>query len=436
MKKALCVLLALALMLSLSVVPAFASGEASGASGEASASMDFFSSMTAEITGPYEIEETEVETESHGLTLRGILTVPVTGAEGEKFPVAVLTHGFNGGNFDVADIAEALGKNGVASVRFNLTSYGDSDGEYVDVTFTTEKEDVLAALEFAKSLDFADTDNLFLIGKSQGGFDSCLASLDCEDEIKALILWYPAICIPDDFKSGRVQFVTFDPEIIPETLSFMGMFEVSRAFIEEGMSIDPLKDFTTFQKDVLIIHGTSDFIVNYDYAVELADAYPSAELITIEGGGHGFMGEGLTLALDATVAFVLDHVAGDAEQFSLIIHEPDDAAYSYIRCDGYLGDTPFGYFLACPDEGDDFSHFDFTPDFFAGIEGDFNLADFRAEISLGYNDYSAEEALLQAMMGNPGRTEHLASVQFAPEYGARYEYSVVPTGDGYSLEAE
>ena len=310
MKKALCVILTLVLVLSLGVVPALASGEASGASGEASASLDFFTSMSVEIEGPYKIEESEVETRRDDVTLRGILTVPVTDAE--KLPVAVLTHGFNGGNYDVADIAEALGKNGIASVRFNLTGYGDSDGEYVDVTFTTEKEDVLAALDFAKSLDFADTDNLFLIGKSQGGFDSCLASLDCEDEINALILWYPAICIPDDFHNGRVQFVPFDPENIPETLDFMGMFQVSRAFIEEGMSIDPLKDFTVFRKDVLIIHGTSDFIVNYDYAVELADAYPSAELVTIAGGGHGFSGDGLMKALDATLAFVQEHLVSDA----------------------------------------------------------------------------------------------------------------------------
>ena len=311
MKKTLCILMTLALIFALPTLPAFASGEASGASGEASgASMDFFASMFPEIEGPYEIEESEVEIESHGLTLRGILTVPVTDAE--KIPVAVLTHGFNANYSDMDQIAEALGKNGIASVRFNLTGCGNSDGEYVDVTFTSEKEDVLAALAFAKSLDFADTDNLFLIGKSQGGFDSALASIDCEDEINALILWYPAICIPDDFKAGRVQFVPFDPENIPETLDFMGMFEVSREFIEEGMSIDPLEDFTVFQKDVLIIHGTADQIVNYDYAVALADAYPHAEFITIEGGGHGFSGEGLMTALDATVAFVQAHIVGNA----------------------------------------------------------------------------------------------------------------------------
>ena len=308
MRRLFSILLALVLLCSLFCVPAQASGEASGeASGGASGNP--YADMSVEITGPYEIEETEVETQRGDIILRGILTVPVTDAE--KLPVAVLTHGFNANLADMEQIAEALGKNGIASVRFNLTSYGNSDGEYVDVTFTTEKEDVLAALDFAKSLDFADTDNLFLIGKSQGGFDSALASIDCEDEINALILWYPAICIPDDFKNGRVQFVSFDPENIPETLDFMGIFEVSRAFIEEGMSIDPLKDFTVFQKDVLIIHGTSDFIVDYDYAVELADAYPSAELITIEGGGHGFSGDGLMTALDATVTFVQEHLVGD-----------------------------------------------------------------------------------------------------------------------------
>ena len=122
------------------------------------------------------------------------------------------------------------------------------------------------------------------------------------------------------------------------------------------------------------------------------------------------------------------------EQFSLIIIEPDDPEYSYIRCDYYLGDTQFGYFLGCPDEGDDFTHFDLTPDMFEGIETGYDLSDFHAELYLGYNENSGVDALMQAMMGNTGRAEFLASLQFAPEYGERYEYRIIPADDGYMLE--
>lgn len=277
------------------------SGEASGgaSSGEASGGM----MAAVEITGPYEIEETDVQCESHGLTLRGKMVVPVTDGD-EKLPMAVLTHGFTSTYSDMNEIAEALGKNGIASVRFDLTGNGISDGEYVDTTFTSQKEDILNELEFVKTLDFVDTDKLFLCGKSQGGFDSALAAVDCADEICGLILWYPALCIPEDFKAGRVMFTSFDVDNIPETLAIQGNISVSRAYIEEGLSIVPNEDFTAFEKPVLIIHGDSDNIAPYHYAEELAAAYADAEFILIEGGGHGFSGDGLSTALDATVAFI------------------------------------------------------------------------------------------------------------------------------------
>ena len=291
----------------------FAYAEDSSGMSEGSGGDSAGSSAAAAVTGPYEITETDVECESHGLTLRGKMVVPVTEGQ-EKLPVAVLTHGFMSNNADMSDIAEALGRNGIASVRFDLTGSGASDGDYADTTFTWQKEDILNELAFARSLDFADPENLFLCGKSQGGFDSAMAAVDCEEEINALILWYPAICIPDDFKAGRVQFTPFDPENIPEVLPIMGPFSVSRAYIEEGMAIDPLKDFAVFQKDVLIIHGTNDFVVAYEYAQKLAEAYPHAELITIDGGGHGFMGDGLQTALSETLRFVQEHLVGDGEQ--------------------------------------------------------------------------------------------------------------------------
>lgn len=281
------------------------SGEASGgaSSGEASGGM----MAAVEITGPYDIEETDVQCESHGLTLRGKMIVPVTDGE-EKLPMVVLTHGFTSTYSDMNEIAEALGKNGIASVRFDLTGNGISDGEYVDTTFTSQKEDILNELAFVKTLDFVDTDKLFLCGKSQGGFDSAMAAVDCADEICGLILWYPALCIPEDFKAGRVMFTSFDVDNIPETLAIQGGISVSRAFIEEGLSIVPNEDFTTFEKPVLIIHGDSDNIAPYAYAESLAAAYADAEFILIEGGGHGFSGDGLVTALDATVAFIQERI--------------------------------------------------------------------------------------------------------------------------------
>ncbi len=124
----------------------------------------------------------------------------------------------------------------------------------------------------------------------------------------------------------------------------------------------------------------------------------------------------------------------EGEKFSIVVHEPENGDYSYLRCDVYLGDTLFTTQYGCPDEGDDFTHFDCTPEVFQGIEGDHSLSEFRAELFVGKNGYSKEEALMQAMMGNVGDSVPLSTLQFTPEFGRQYEYRLVPEGESYSLE--
>ncbi|MBQ1492387.1 MAG: alpha/beta hydrolase, partial [Blautia sp.] len=197
----------------------------------------------------------------------------------------------------------------IASVRVSLTGSGDSEGLYEDTTLTTQKEDILNVLAYVKGLDIADTNNLFLCGKSQGGLGSALAAVDCEEDINALCLWFPAFCIPDDFRGGRVMFTEFDLNDIPEKVEIFENYAVGKAMIEENLAMDPYALVSPFAKDVLIIHGDSDGIVNYSYSEKLNETYANSELVTIEGGDHGFGGDNELYALDQTVKFIQAHLA-------------------------------------------------------------------------------------------------------------------------------
>ena len=259
-----------------------------------------------EIPGPYEIETTRISVPSNGLNLDAILTVPVT--EEKKYPMVILTHGFMGDYHDTENMAIALGKNGFASIRMSLTGSGESEGEYQDTTFSTQKEDVIHVLDYAKQLDITDTENLFLAGKSQGGFASANAAIDVEDEINAICLFFPAFCIPDDFRSGKVMFATFDPNNVPDSIEMFPGFAVGKGMIEEGLAMDVYEHFPVIQKDVLIIHGDCDSIVNVSYSEKMADLYPHAELVIIEGGDHGFVGDDELRALADMVKFFSEHL--------------------------------------------------------------------------------------------------------------------------------
>lgn len=259
------------------------------------------------ITGPYEIEQTEVEFPSRDVTLTGILTVPQ--GEQEKYPMAILTHGFLGNTSDTDNLGQYLGRHGIAALQINLMGSGTSGGKYVDSDFNTQPEDILNALAYAKGLDVTDTNNLFLVGKSQGGFDSALAALQCEDEINAICLWFPAFCIPDDFRAGKVMFQPFDVNDVPESVEMFPGYAVGRGMIEQAMAMDIEEVFPKFGKDVLIIHGEDDDVVNVSYAQKMAPLYPHATLTILPDGGHGFQGQNELDALAYTYAFIMNHIA-------------------------------------------------------------------------------------------------------------------------------
>lgn len=74
-------------------------------------------------------------------------------------------------------------------------------------------------LDYAKHLDFVDTENIFLVGKSMGAVDAVLANQIRASDIKAMVLWYPGFGISDAVKHGFLLGEFFDPENLPETLT-------------------------------------------------------------------------------------------------------------------------------------------------------------------------------------------------------------------------
>lgn len=67
-------------------------------------------------------------------------------------------------------------------------------------------------------------------------------------------------------------------------------------------------DVTTYDKDILILHGDRDGIVDVSYSARAAEQYPSAELEIISGAGHGFSGENFDLAMGYLLDYLASHI--------------------------------------------------------------------------------------------------------------------------------
>lgn len=228
-----------------------------------------------------------------GLTIRGNLFY----TEGERLPIVIISHGFMANQKTVMKYAKQFAKWGYAAFCFDFNGgclKGKSDGKTTDMTVFTEREDLKAVISYAKSLSFTDSGRLILMGCSQGGFVSALTAAQLQEEVTKLILFYPALCIPDDARKGQMILARFDPENIPEVVK-CGPMKLGRCYPACVKDMDPFAEISVYQGPVLIVHGDADKIVNVSYAIQANKAYKKragqraeCHLKVIEGAGHGF----------------------------------------------------------------------------------------------------------------------------------------------------
>lgn len=235
--------------------------------------------------------KTEFSCNREGLTIRGTEYRCETMAERQDgWPIAVICHGFGGNQYDLAFYAEAFADMGYAVYCFDFCGgcvVGKSDGSSLDMTIETEAKDLKTVLDYAKSLPYTDERHILLTGGSQGGYVAGIVAAERAAEIERLILFYPALCIPDDARAGRLGGGNYDVDRVPEVIDTFGV-KISRKFHEGVVDKDAVTQICGFRGPVLLIHGSEDMLVNNRYAKAAAKAYENCHLQILEGAGHGF----------------------------------------------------------------------------------------------------------------------------------------------------
>lgn len=228
-------------------------------------------------------EMREISCTSGGNRLYGEAFIPRTPG---KHPAVVLSHGYNGTHMGFYAMVDTLAKLGYVCYCYDFAGgsvHSRSEGHTEEMTLFTERQNLLDVIDMVRSWDCVDTENVFLLGESQGGCVSALAAPYAAGKINSIVLVYPALCIPDD---GFALFPT--RENVPDTVTIMGM-RLGRVFYEPFYDdFDIYKEIAGYQGDVLIIHGTEDSLVKPEYAALASNVYDHCELHLIFGAGHGF----------------------------------------------------------------------------------------------------------------------------------------------------
>lgn len=200
--------------------------------------------------------------------------------------------------------AEALAEQGYVVYCFDFcggSSGCRSDGSTLEMSVFTEQADLEAVIAMMQGLEYVDSENLFLMGTSQGGAVSAITGAAHKEEIRGMVLLYPAFLLAE-----RANELFQSVEEIPDTYFFLWM-EVGRVYFEPLIGYDIYEEIAAYDRDVLMIHGDADSIVPLTYSERALEVYPSSELKVISGGGHGFYGEDARQVIDYMLEYLEAH---------------------------------------------------------------------------------------------------------------------------------
>ena len=233
------------------------------------------------------ISENNFEVKRGNLSIRGI----EYRSEGTNLPIVIVCHGFLATYRTTKHYAKQFAKWGYAAYCFDFIGGGigsKSDGKLDEMSVMTEKEDLNSVINYVCELPYTNSEELILMGCSQGGFVSAMVASELKEKIKKLILLYPALCIPDDARKGKMMVFKFDPMNIPKTISF-GPLKLGGLYAKAVVDIDPYEEISGYEGDVLILHGLKDKIVDSSYAQRAYKTYGrKCSLSFLPNAGHGF----------------------------------------------------------------------------------------------------------------------------------------------------
>lgn len=223
--------------------------------------------------------------------LSAVCNSPVAPSRAEKCPVAVLCHGFGSSKEDglLRQVAVELERRGVATLLFDFAGSGASVGPkftFADMTVATEAEDLVAVVEYANRLPFAD--GVVVVGHSMGGAVAILAASELgRRKVKALALLAPAVSLREDAVRGSILGARFNPADPPRELSlFGGSVTLGRDYISVAQETNFLSEAAKYKGPALIVYGSSDAVVPPTYGEYLEQVMPSAKLKVHRGFDH------------------------------------------------------------------------------------------------------------------------------------------------------
>jgi uncharacterized OsmC-like protein/pimeloyl-ACP methyl ester carboxylesterase len=205
--------------------------------------------------------------------------------DGEPSAYALFAHCFTCGKDVLAAkrIATALGTKGIATLRFDFTGLGSSEGDFANATFSSNVADLVRAADHLRSARRAPA---ILIGHSLGGA-AILAAAEKIPEAKAVV----TIAAPSDPAHVTGLFRDHLDRIREQgkaEVSLAGRpFTIKREFLDDVAEQRLLDQVKQLHKALLVMQSPTDDTVGIDNATRIfvAARHPKS-FVSLSGADH------------------------------------------------------------------------------------------------------------------------------------------------------
>lgn len=219
---------------------------------------------------------------SRGLLLSGSVELP---EDASPKAFAVFSHCFtcNKNLINVKYISETLSEKRIATLRFDFTGLGDSEGNFAQTDFSSNIDDLRSAAKFLQENYEAPK---LLVGHSMGGAASIVASAHIES-VKAVTV----LGTPSTLDHIRRVFVSKLDEIMSRGSAMVDVagreMEIGKALVEDLDRYNIKRTLNTLNLPLLIMHSPEDEMVNIEHATNIfmAARHPKS-FIALDGIDH------------------------------------------------------------------------------------------------------------------------------------------------------
>ncbi|PAV31761.1 alpha/beta hydrolase [Leuconostoc lactis] len=232
-----------------------------------------------------------VNTTINGLTLRGTAHVP-EGVIG-PVPTVLLFHGFGAVRDEYfcsfVQISRQLAKRGIAAIAFDFSGHGESDGDFIDFTFSNEVYEGTQLVAFVKTLDFVDETRVALLGMSLGSVAASMVAGLVGDAVMGLCLWSPAAVFQDEILENQTLQGKSIATVAEDGYFDFNSMKLGPQFFEDVKTLDIYPTAKQYLGPVKIIHGADDTIAPVSYAQKYVDTYQQpVDLTVVPGADHSW----------------------------------------------------------------------------------------------------------------------------------------------------